>query len=75
MTIRMHADKRGIPVTRVSTTVLADRTQPGKTTFKYSFVIAGALTNEQGEELKRVAESCPVRKTLSNQIEFVSKSE
>jgi putative redox protein len=75
MTVRMHADKRGIPVTKVTTKVLADRTQPGKTIFQYSFSIAGALTNEQREELNRVAESCPVRKTLSNQIEFVSRSE
>ncbi len=72
MTIRMYADKQGIPLTKVTTAVSADRTQPGKTVFKYSFSVEGAFTDEQREELDRIAENCPVHKTLSNAIEFVA---
>jgi putative redox protein len=65
MTIRMHAEKKGIAMTKIITKVSADRAQPGKTTFKYSFSFEGTLTDEQHEELSRV------RKTLSNAINFV----
>jgi len=71
MTIRMHADREGIPLTKITTQVSADRSRPGHTIFRYSFDLEGALTNEQREGLQRVAEACPVRKTLSNAISFV----
>lgn len=72
MMIRMYADKNNIQLTRITTQVSLDRNQPGETIFKYSFSIEGSLTNEQREELNRVVEGCPVRKTLSNTIRFVN---
>lgn len=70
MTIRMYADKKNIPLEKVITNVFADRSEPGKTVFRYSFSFEGEITNEQREELNKVAEGCPVKRTLSNQIYF-----
>ncbi len=74
MVIRMYADKQGIPMTKVFTTVSSDRTQPGKTIFTYSFSVEGSLTAEQREELAKVAGTCPVHQTLSHAIEIVACS-
>jgi putative redox protein len=71
MTIRIYADKANIPLTGVTTKVSTDRTQPGKTIFKYSFSIEGTLTNEQREELNRGAEECLVKKTLLSTIDII----
>ena len=72
MTIRMYADKKNIPLQKVITHVFADRSQPGKTIFHYSFSFTGEITDEQREALNRIVESCPVRKTLSNQLYFTN---
>jgi putative redox protein len=71
MTIRIYADKNSIPLTRVITKVSVDRTQPGKTTFNYSFSFEGTLAEEQREELNKIAGQCAVRETLSKTISFV----
>jgi putative redox protein len=71
MAIRMRADKMVIPLTKVTTQVLADRTQPGSTVFKYTIILDGDLTEQQRQELRQVAAECPVRKTLSNTLTFV----
>jgi putative redox protein len=70
MSIRMRADKQGIPLTKVTTKVSADRSDPGSTTFKYTITLDGDLTNDQREELRKAASECPVHKTLSNTITF-----
>lgn len=72
MTIRMYADKNDIPLTNIRTSVTADRSEPGRTKLIYSYSVEGTLTDEQRSDLARAAEKCPVRKTLSNAIEFVN---
>ena len=71
MNIRIHADKYGIPLTKVVTKVSVDRTQPGKTIFNYSCSFEGTLSDAQREELNRIAGQCAVRETLSKTISFV----
>lgn len=72
MTIRMYADKKGIPLTKITTRVTADRDRPGETIFRYSYAFDGCLTDRQLEGLHRVAAACPVQMTLANRITFIS---
>ena len=67
----MYADKKNIPLKRVSTEVTADKDEPGEVTFKYSISLEGPISAEQKAELYRIAEKCPVRKTLSGEIYFL----
>ncbi len=70
MTVRMYADHHNIPLQDVTTKVTLDRTHPEKVTFRYEVELDGDLSPEQREKLAQAARACPVRKTLSKQIEF-----
>lgn len=72
MTVRMYADNHGIPLSGVTTRVSVDRSVPEKTTFRYDLEFAGPLTPEQLKKLYVAANACPVRRTLSNTIQFDS---
>lgn len=73
ISIRMKADKEKIPLTGVTTKVTSDRSQPGKTIFIYSVDLQGPLTDEQREALLSIKD-CPVKKTLTSDVEFVKES-
>ncbi len=73
MSLRMCAEKNNIPFTEIRTTVALNRTVPGEVAFAYSFEVNGPLTREQQEVLRRAAESCPVRRTLSGKISFTAE--
>jgi putative redox protein len=70
ITLRWHADKQGIPLAGVTTEVNLNRAAPDETIFEYKFKLDGSVTEEQRRNLLNVAESCPVRKTLSKKISF-----
>lgn len=72
MTVRMAADKQGIPLTRVSVTVSLNRKEPKEPVFEYSVQFGGALSEAQQSQLRAAAERCPVRNTLSHPLRFVS---
>lgn len=67
---RIYADKRGIPLTGVTTKVSLDRSQPEEAVFTWSVEFEGDLTDEQREGLRRAAAACPVKKTLLRRIRF-----
>ena len=70
MVARIYADKRGIPLTGVTTRVSLDRSQPDEAVFTYSVELEGDLTPEQREGILRAAAACPVKKTLQRKIRF-----
>lgn len=70
MTVRMAADKQGIPLSSVSVTVSLNREEPGKPVFEYSVQFAEALSEAQKSRLLSAVELCPVRNTLSQPLRF-----
>ena len=71
MTVRMAADKHGIPLSSVSVTVSLNREELGKPVFEYSVQFDGALSEAQQSQLLAVIETCPVRNTLSQPLRFM----
>lgn len=74
MTLRMAADKQGIPLSSVSVTVSLNREEPGKPVLEYCVEFGGALSEAQQSRLLSAVEQCPVRNTLSLPLRFISCS-
>ena len=75
MTLRMAAEKHGIPLTGVSVTVSLNRKEPEAPVFEHSVQFGGALTEAQKARLLSAAERCPVRNTLSQPLRFMHCSQ
>ncbi len=75
ITIRMEADRKGIKLDSVETTVKLDCNDPAKTIFKYSFNIKPEqkLESEIVNDFERALQNCAVRRTLSKEIIFIEK--
>jgi len=71
MTARMFAERRGIPLRQVRTTVQLNRENANETILEVETEFDGELSAEQLEQLKAATRACPVRKTLSKPIRFV----
>lgn len=76
MTIRMYADRKKIPLTRVEVRLRhLRRASTGKETkdnFERVIALTGNLTEEQRQSLLEIAERCPVSKTLRQSSEITS---
>ena len=70
MYVRSYADNHAMPVEKVITKVELDRSDPTKAVFRNCVEILGDLSDAQREMLAKVAEACPVRKTLSKPISW-----
>ena len=71
VTLRMYAEKHGVPLEDVTTEVKLDQTSPDETVFHYDIELYGtALTSEQKTKLLEIAKACSVRRTLSRRIRF-----
>jgi putative redox protein len=70
MTVRMAADKYGIPLTGVQVTVTLNRSDPEAPCFEYTIELEGDLGTEARERLYGAASRCPVRRTLSRPLHF-----
>lgn len=68
--LRMYAAKHGLPLVNVNTTVQLRKSQPDEATFEYAIELNGKLTDAQRAKLLEIAETCPVRETLSRQLRF-----
>jgi putative redox protein len=75
MSMRMYANNHDIHLDGVQTKVFLDQSQAGQSRFSYEVEFVGNLTNAERERLLQVAHTCPVRKTLSQQIVFVCPKE
>lgn len=72
MHLRMYAANHGIELGEVSTKVSLDRSSPSEAVFNYSIELSGQLDDEQRVKLVEIAETCPVRRTLSKKLSFRS---
>jgi putative redox protein len=79
MTMRLYARRKDIPLAGVSVTLSHDRvhaedcavyeTRDGKLDrIRRTITMSGALSTEQRADLLRVADRCPVHRTLSSDI-------
>ena len=70
MAVRMCANANGIPLQSVRTRVSLQRPTDDIVRFRYTLEFTGALSEQQRAELEFAAETCPVRQTLSKQLNF-----
>lgn len=70
ITTRMVLDQMGLSYETVTVKVELDREIPDKTIFNYRVDIIGNIDAQTKNKVLRLVENCPVRKTLSKQIEF-----
>jgi putative redox protein len=68
MWLRIYADNHGLQLDEVITKVWVKRDKSEETEFEYSIELYGALTDEQRSKLMRIAETCPVRQSLSRKL-------
>ncbi|MBF6027120.1 OsmC family protein [Pseudomonas sp. P115] len=67
LTVKLYAQKKNIPLTGVTVEVTHDSTeeQKGKYKLAVKLTLKGVLTDEQRDELHRVADRCPVHKLMT----------
>ena len=67
LTLKLYAQKKGIPLTGVTVEVKHDNSQEpkGKYALHVKLTLKGVLTDEQRTELHRVADKCPVHKLMT----------
>lgn len=72
MSVRMLADKHGIPLEAVTTRVRLERGAGGAVFHTEIEIHGDSLTPEQRERLAEAAKACPIRRTLSGSIRIES---
>ncbi|MBM9489406.1 OsmC family protein [Pseudomonas sp. ICBG1301] len=67
LTLKLYAQKKGIPLTGVTVEVTHDASeeQKGRYQLNVKLTLKGVLTDAQREELHRVADRCPVHKLMT----------
>ena len=70
MAVRMCASANGIPLQSVRTRVSLQRPTDDIVRFGYAVELTGPLSEQQRAELEFAAQTCPVRQTLSKQLDF-----
>ncbi len=73
MSLRMHAERQGIPLSGVSVAVSLDRRSPHESVFEFNIDFQDAVPDAHRQVLLQALESSPVRVTLSKQIRFRQK--
>jgi putative redox protein len=68
MTVEMHADKHGIPLTKATCEVRLDRSNPSAIVLEYALAFEGQITQEQASRLREAATDCPVSRTLKASV-------
>ncbi|KAA0947361.1 MULTISPECIES: OsmC family protein [unclassified Pseudomonas] len=67
LTLKLYAQKKDIPLTGVTVEVTHDSSeeQKGKYKLNVKLTLKGVLTDDQRDELHRVADRCPVHKLMT----------
>jgi len=68
LTLKLYAQKKGIPLTGVTVEVKRDNSQEqkGRYGLQVKLTLKGALSDAQREELHKVADRCPVHKLMTS---------
>jgi len=74
ISLRIQAEKEGIELEKVETTVSLNRNIEGKTVFEYECTILDELDKQTTEKIKSILQNCLVRNILSSPIEFKETS-
>ncbi|MGG4108088.1 OsmC family protein [Paenibacillus lautus] len=74
ITTRMILDSMNLAYDGVTVKVELDRSNEVKTIFKYQIDISGSIDKKNKEVVLRKVMNCPVKKTLSKQLEFINES-
>ena len=70
-TVRMYADRKGWELREVKLEISLERDdKQNKTFISRKMELLGNLDQKQRERLLKIANSCPIHKILSNQIEI-----
>lgn len=67
----MILKRENISYDKVVVKVDLDRSEEGKSKFVYDVDIVGDISEEVKKNIMKMLKNCPVRKTLSNEIEFI----
>jgi putative redox protein len=70
ITTRMVLDRKNIKYEKVIVKVDLDRSDENKTKFLYDVDIIGDISNETKQHIIKMVKNCPIKKTLSKEIEF-----
>lgn len=70
ITTRMILERKKIKYEKVIVKVDLDRSEEKKTKFLYDIDIIGDIPIETKQNIINIAKNCPVRKTLSKEIDF-----
>jgi putative redox protein len=84
MTLRMYADRKGLPLDGVKVRLrygkvhavdcAACETKIGKIDrIEREIELLGALSEEQRQRLKEMADRCPVHRTMTSEIDIVTR--
>jgi putative redox protein len=67
LTLKLYAQKKGIPLTGVTVEVTHDDSEEkkGKYVLNVKLTLKGVLTDQQRDELHRIADRCPIHKLMT----------
>ena len=68
LTLRVVAEKLGIPVAVLTTTVELDSSKPGKPEFTVQIALEGDMDDAQRQQLLKSVRLCPVSKIFASPI-------
>lgn len=73
MTVRMVADRKKIPLEGCRVEIKHDKDKEGRDVFSRQLILEGGLDDAQRKELLRIANKCPVHRTLENSSHIETK--
>jgi putative redox protein len=71
LTLRVVAEKQGIPVAGLTTTVALDSSNPGVTQFAVKIAMEGDMDDARRQQLLKSVRLCPVSKIFASPISVV----
>ena len=74
ITIRMYADRKGIPLdgVKIDLAICKEEEMNEETTISCKIELIGALTQDQRDRLMVIADKCPIHQLLSHPIRILT---